>query len=268
MSRAALVWLGLMIVAAIGADLLAPHPFEALDLRHRLAPPVGFGGVWHHPLGTDELGRDMLSRLLAAIRISLTIAFAATLISMVLGVSIGLAAAHCRDRVEQLALLLIDAAAAVPFMILALAVLAFFGNDLVLFVGLMGLYGWERVARIMRGLALAAEGEGYVAAVRDLGAGPARVYLRHVLPNVAGTLIVSATLAFPEVILIESGLSFLGLGVQPPLASLGNMVGYGRDYLEVAPWIPLLPAAVIVLTTLAIGLAGDWLRDRLDPTLR
>ena len=126
---------------------------------------------------------------------------------------------------------------------------------------------WERHARIARGLAIASDGQGYAANVRNLGAGALRVYGAHVLPNIASTLIVSATLAFPEIILLESGLSFLGLGVQPPLTSLGNMVGYAREYLQTAPWILLAPGLTIVLTTLCIGLVGDWLRDRLDPTL-
>jgi peptide/nickel transport system permease protein len=125
----------------------------------------------------------------------------------------------------------------------------------------------KRYARIARGLAISAGQQGYAAAVRQLGATPARIYLRHVLPNIASTLIVSMTLAFPEIILLESGLSFLGLGVQPPETSLGNMVGYGREYLVSAPWIMLSPAAVIVTTTLSVSLVGDWLRDLLDPTL-
>jgi peptide/nickel transport system permease protein len=149
-----------------------------------------------------------------------------------------------------------------------LSVLAFFGNSLVLLVGLMGLFGWERYARISRGLAISANAQGYAAAIRQLGAKPPRVYFTHILPNIASTLIVSMTLVFPEVILLESGLSFLGLGVQPPMTSLGNMVGYGREYLTRAPWIMLCPAATIVLTTLAISVIGDWLRDKLDPTLK
>ncbi len=209
----------------------------------------------------------MLSRLVVSIRISLLIAFGATLLGMLVGATLGLLAAHLRGIVEQAVLLLIDVQAALPFIILALAVLAFFGNALPLLIALLGLYGWERHARLARGLALAAGTQGYVLAVRQIGAGPWRLYLRHVLPNIAATLIVSATLAFPEVILLESGLSFLGLGVQPPMTSLGNMVGYGRGYISNAPWIMLAPSAVIVLTTLAISIAGDWLRDRLDPTV-
>jgi peptide/nickel transport system permease protein len=226
------------------------------------------GGTWRHLLGTDELGRDVLSRLLFSIRMSLTIAFLATLISATIGVTIGFLAAHFRGLVEDVAMALADMQASLPFMIIALAVLAFFGNTLTLFVGLMGIHGWERYARIARGLAISANEQGYAGAVRQLGASPARVYGVHVLPNIAGTLLVSMTLSFPETILLESGLSFLGLGVQPPLTSLGNMVGYGREYLQRAPWILLSPSAIIVLTTLSISIIGDWLRDRLDPTLR
>jgi len=264
----AIGWLVLMLLVAFAADLLSPFPYTALDLRNRLSPPVGLGGVWLHPLGTDELGRDVLSRLITSIRMSLLIAFGATAISAVLGVTLGFLAAHFRGLTEQAVLALVDFQAAMPFLILALAVLAFFGNALPLFICLLGLNGWERYARIARGLAVSAGSQGYAAAVKGLGASPWRVYGRHVLPNIASTLIVSMTLAFPEIILLESGLSFLGLGVQPPMTSLGNMVGYAREYLTRAPWILLAPSSVIVLTTLSVSLLGDWLRDRLDPTLR
>jgi peptide/nickel transport system permease protein len=131
----------------------------------------------------------------------------------------------------------------------------------------MGLYGWERYARITRGLAVSAKSRGFAGAVLQLGARPSRIYLRHILPNIASTLIVSMTLVFPEIILLESGLSFLGLGVQPPMTSLGNMVGYGREYITRTPWILLAPSITIVLTTLSVSVFGDWVRDRLDPTL-
>ena len=261
-------WFVAMLVVAVLADLLAPMPYSQLDLNARLAPPTWSGGGAGHWLGTDELGRDVLSRLLVSIRISLLIAFLSTLLSATLGVLLGFLAAHFRGWVEQVVLTLIDFQASMPFMIIALAVLAFFGNTLPLFIALMGFYGWERFARIARGLTIAANEQGYAAAAREIGASPLRVYGAHVLPNIASTLIVSVTLTFPEVILLESGLSFLGLGVQPPMTSLGNMVGYGREYLQTAPWILLVPSAVIVLTTFSVSMVGDWLRDRLDPTLR
>ena len=264
---AALLWLGLILLVALLADLIRPYGITQMDLRARLRPPVGFGGTWAHMLGTDELGRDVLSRLIVSVRISLMIAFGATVIAAVFGTVMGFLAAHFRGWVEQFVLMLIDFQASMPFLILALSVLAFFGNSLLLFVCLMGMYGWERHARIARGLAIAATAQGYAGAVLQLGARPMRIYLNHVLPNIASTLIVAATLSFPEVVLLESGLSFLGLGVQPPMTSLGNMVGYGREYLTRAPWILLAPSVTIVLTTLSVSLLGDWLRDRLDPTL-
>jgi peptide/nickel transport system permease protein len=263
----AMAWLAGMVLIALFSEVLRPYSITALDLRARLTPPIGFGGTLQHLLGTDELGRDVTSRLIVSIRISLMIAMGATVIAAVLGTTMGFLAAHFRGLVEQFVLMLIDFQASMPFLILALSVLAFFGNALTLFILLMGLYGWERHARIARGLAISANAQGYAAAVRQLGARPLRVYLHHVLPNIASTLIVAATLSFPEVVLLESGLSFLGLGVQPPMTSLGTMVGYGREYLTRAPWILITPSLVIVLTTLSVSLLGDWLRDRLDPTL-
>jgi len=261
------LWVALVLLIALSADLIAPYSYSQLDLLARLTPPVFLGGSTSHWLGTDELGRDVLSRLIFSVRISLLVAFISTLLSAVVGVLMGFAAAHFRGWVEQLVLTLVDFQASMPFMIIALAVLAFFGNTLPLFIALMGFYGWERSARIARGLTIAANEQGYAAAVYDLGASPWRVYVLHILPNIASTLIVSVTLTFPEVILLESGLSFLGLGVQPPMTSLGNMVGYGREYLQTAPWILLAPSLFIVVTTFSVSMLGDWLRDRLDPTL-
>ena len=263
----ALGWIGLTLTMAALADVIMPFSITQLDLSNRLSPPVGFGGDWLHPLGTDELGRDVFSRLVASIRMSMFVAFGATIIGAALGTTLGFLAAQFRGVVEQVVLALVDFSASLPFLILALSVLAFLGNSMWLFIGLLGLHAWERYARIARGLAIAAAGQGYAAAVRQLGASAWRVQMRHVLPNIASTLIVSMTLAFPEIILLESGLSFLGLGVQPPNTSLGNMVGFGREYLTGAPWIMLAPAFVITVTALSISLLGDWLRDKLDPTL-
>ena len=257
-------WLAAMVFVAAFADWLRPYGITAMDLSSRLVGP----GDPQHLLGTDELGRDILSRLIQSIRISLVIAFGATILSAVVGTTLGFAAAKFRGVVEHLVLALADFQAALPFLIMALAVLAFFGSSMWLLICLMGFYGWERYARIARGLAISASAQGYSSAVVQLGAKPSRVYLKHILPNIASTLIVSMTLTFPEIILMESSLSFLGLGVQPPDSSLGNMVGFGREYLTTAPWIMLAPAFVIMLTTLSISLVGDWLRDKLDPTVR
>jgi peptide/nickel transport system permease protein len=165
-------------------------------------------------------------------------------------------------------MMLADAQAAIPFIIVALTIIAFFGTSLTLFVVVVGLYGWQTYARLARAMALSTTRRNYIRAVVALGASPARVYLRHVLPNAAGVLIVNATIGFPEVILLETALSFLGLGIQPPLSSLGSMLSYGRSYLVNAWWIAVLPGIVLSLCTLSVSLIGDWVRDRLDPTLR
>ena len=263
------IWIVIMILVAVLADLIAPYDFKHMDLLDRLRPPIWLeNGTWSHPLGTDDLGRDVLSRIIFSIRISLFVALMGTFIGAVLGTSLGFAAAHFRGRVDDLIMILIDFQAALPFLIPALAVLAFFENSFLLFVLVMGIYGWERYARIVRGLALSASSTGYAVSMRVLGATPARIYLRHILPNVASAIIVNMTLNFPETILVETSLSFLGLGIQPPLTSLGNMVGFGRDYLLTAWWIVVLPSFVIFVASLAFSLLGDWLRDELDPTLR
>ncbi len=263
------IWIVIMILVAVLADVIAPYDYKHMDLLDRLRPPIWLeNGTWSHPLGTDDLGRDVLSRIIFSIRISLFVALMGTFIGAVLGTSLGFAAAHFRGRVDDLIMILIDFQAALPFLILALAVLAFFENSFLLFVLIMGIYGWERYARIVRGLALSARSHGYAVSMQVLGATPARIYLRHILPNVASAIIVNMTLNFPETILVETSLSFLGLGIQPPLTSLGNMVGFGRDYLLTAWWIVVLPSIVIFVTSLAFSLLGDWLRDELDPTLK
>ncbi|MEZ2128002.1 ABC transporter permease [Sinorhizobium sp. CB9] len=263
-----LIWLALMVLISLLAPLITPYDFMATDVHARLKPPFLFGGDASHLLGTDQLGRDVLSRAITSIRISITIAICATLLSTAIGVTLGFVAAYFRGWIDQIILMIVDAQLAMPFMIIAIAVLAFFGNSLVIFVILLGLNGWEQVTRIARGLAISANTQGYAAAARDIGSSPWRIYLRHILPNISATIVVAMTLNIPGVILLESSLSFLGIGLQPPQTSLGNMVGYGRDYIQSAPWIMLMPAVIIVVTTLSVSVMGDWLRDRLDPTLR
>ena len=258
-----------LIVVALGADWIAPYDYQAIDLRGRLVPPFwAEDGSLVHLLGTDDLGRDMLSRLISSVRMSLFVALLGTVIGAILGTTLGFLAAHFGGWVDDLVMAAIDFQAALPFMILALAIVATLGNSLVLFIALMGIYGWERYARLTRGLTLSAVTHGYAVAVRTLGAGPVRIYGRHILPNIANALIVNMTLNFPQTILLETSLSFLGLGIQPPLTSLGNMVGFGRDYLLTAWWIAVFPALAIFLATLAMSILGDWVRDKLDPTLQ
>jgi len=264
----AALWLLFMIFVAVSASHISPYEYSAIDLRARLQAPAGMeGGDWKHVFGTDNLGRDVLSRLIFSIRLSLLVAFLGTVIGAILGTSLGFLAAHFRGWVDDVVMAAIDFQAALPFFIIALALLAFLGNSLMLFIALMGLYGWERYARLTRGLALSARTHGYAVAVNTLGATPTRIYLRHILPNISSALIVNMTLNFPGTVILETSLSFLGIGIQPPMTSLGNMLGFGRDYLTTAWWIAVLPGITIFLATLAMSILGDWVRDRLDPTL-
>nr|WP_275981997.1 ABC transporter permease [Frigidibacter sp. ROC022] len=256
-----------VVLTALFAGWLSPYPPTEQDLLARLTPPVFAGGTWAHPLGTDTLGRDILSRLFHGMRVSLSLALAGTVIGAALGTLLGFLAAAIGGIFEDVVMALVDFQASLPFLIIALAVLAFLGSSLTLFVMLMGLYGWETYARLSRGMVLSAQERDHIAAIRSLGAKPLRVYLRHIFPNIAPVLIVQLTLNFPEIILAETSLSFLGLGLQPPHTSLGMMLGDGRDYLIVAWWIAVLPGMTIFLTTLSISILGDWVRDRLDPKL-
>ncbi len=257
-----------VMLVFIFADVLAPFHYTTQDLPNRLKPPSFLGGPEQYLLGTDELGRDILSRLIYATRISIFVAILGTGIGAVLGTFLGFVAAHFRGWVEETLMMLVDAQASLPFLLIALAVLAFFGNSFTLFIIIMGINGWENYARLTRGMVLSANTHGYAVAVRSLGAKPSTVYFRHILPNIRSVLIVHFTFTFPSTILLETSLSFLGLGIQPPLTSLGQMLGAGRAHLLLSWWIAVLPGTMIFITTLSISIIGDWLRDRLDPTLR
>lgn len=261
-------WLVLIVVAAIFAEFIAPYGYAEQSLLKRLKPPSFMDGLPEYFLGTDNLGRDVLSRVIYAMRTSILIALMGTVIGATVGTLMGIIAAHFRGWVDDVIMMLVDFQASIPFLIVALAVLAFFGNNFVLLVVLIGLFGWDGYARIARGLVLSTNGQGYAFAIRTLGVHPAKVYWRHVLPNMMGIIMVQVTLNFPEIILLETSLSFLGLGVQPPGTSLGLLLGEGRNYLATAWWIGIPAGVVIFLTTLAISLLGDWLRDKLDPNLQ
>ena len=262
---AAAAYMAVLIGVALFAGILTGAEPMVSDLRARLVPPVGFGGTWAHPLGTDELGRDMVARLLLSVRISLFVAIVGTLIGAILGTALGLVSAWRGGFVDDAIMMLVDVQASLPFIIIALAVIAFLGAGLSLFVVVVGLFGWERYARIARGMTLSAREDGYAAATAHLGAGPFRVYAQHILPNILSALLVTLTVNFPETMLLETSLSFLGLGIQPPNTSLGTMLGDGRTYLVTAWWIAVVPGIVISLAAFSMSILGDWLRDSLDP---
>jgi peptide/nickel transport system permease protein len=254
----------MLLLAAVFADELAPFGYNDQDLFLRLRPPAFLGGPSGRLLGTDELGRDVFSRLLFSLRFSFLTALAGTMVGAALGTTIGFLAAHFRGPTEEVLGILIDFQAAMPFMIFALAAFAIMGNSLGLLVFLLGIYGWETYARLTRGLVLAAANGGYVEALESLGYHPLRVYARHVLPNIASALLVQITLNFAGIILLEGGLSFLGVGIQPPLTSLGLMIGNGRSFIMTAWWIATFPGLAIFLTALTVSVLGDGLRDALD----
>lgn len=256
-----------MVLVALLAPLIAPYDFAQQNLLKRLRPPVFWGGEWGYPLGTDNLGRDILSRLIYGIRTSIAVALAGTVIGALLGSVLGYIATRRRGLIDETIMMLVDVQAALPAFFIAIACIALVGSNLWIFIILVSLEGWERYTRLVRGLVLSQQASGYVMAVRALGASAARVDIRHVLPNIAASLVVQMSITFPWVILLETSLSFLGLGIQPPGTSLGQMLGSGRNYLLQAWWIAVLPGLAIFLTTMAMSLMGDWLRDRLDPTL-
>lgn len=263
-----LIFIALLLAVFCLADVLAPYDYRTQALRLRLAPPFFLGGTSAHWLGTDELGRDILSRLLYAIRFSILVALGGTMIGAVVGTLLGFIAAHFRGWVEEVIMMLTDVQASLPFILIALALIAVFGGSFMLFILIMGFYGWEVFARLTRGVVISANTQGYAMAVTALGAPPWHIYARHILPNILSVLIVQFTLNFPQVILLETSLSFLGLGIRPPLTSLGQMLGAGRAFLTTAWWIAIFPGSVIFLTTMSISIMGDWIRDRLDPSLR
>jgi len=252
-----------LALLAIMAPAIAPWDPNRPDVRKILDPPSG-----RHLLGTDQLGRDVLSRMLFGARVSLAVGFVSVGIAATIGILLGSAAGYHGGAVDASIMRVVDLMLVFPRFFLLLAVLAFLKPSIWTIMAVIGLTGWMGVARLVRAEFLALKEREFVVWSQSIGASASRIIWRHILPNAMAPVLVAMTLGIPAAILTESGLSFLGLGVQPPMTSLGNMVGYGREYLTRAPWIMLCPAATIVLTTLAISIIGDWLRDKLDPTLK
>jgi peptide/nickel transport system permease protein len=263
------VIVGLVIMAAVAAPLLATSDPIDQDLTVVLKPPFWLeDGSVQHPLGTDHLGRDVYSRLVYGAQISLTISVLAALLGAVVGVVAGLVAGYHGGRLGAIIMRIVDLNLAFPLILLALAVVALLGANLKNLVIVMTITTWMIYARVVRGLTLALREREFVQAVRALGAHDARIIARHVLPNLLAPILVIWTLEVARVILMESALSFLGLGVPPPTPTWGRMLAEGRDYLTVAGWISIFPGIAIMVTVLGINFLGDGLRDLLDPQLR
>lgn len=260
--------LACLFAAALLAPVIAPYDMREQDLLARLQPPSWLGGAEGHWLGTDHLGRDVLSRLLHALRTTLGVATLGTLIGLALGSALGLAAGLAGGWVDELIMFLVDVQVSVPFVLVALTAIALGGTSKAVLVLVVGLAGWEVYARVVRGQVLALGRLPFVEAARALGATGGRIALRHLLPSVSTSLVVLATANFTHVMLLESALSFLGIGVRPPDTSLGAMLGTTRDYLLTDWTLPAAPAATLVLLSVAVSVLGDWARDRLDPRQR
>lgn len=257
--------LAFVSIVALVAPLIAPYePVTHGDIvATRLQSPS-----LSHPMGTDRFGRDVLSRVIYGARISLSIGFVAVAIGTALGTAVGAVAGYFGGLADTLLMRLTDAFLSFPRLILLIVVVALFDPTIVVVVSVLGLTGWMGIARIVRGEVLSLREREFVLAARALGMTDARILGRHILPNALAPVIVFATLGIGNTILIEAGLSFLGLGVQPPTPSWGAMISEGRDALLTGWWMATFPGLAVVLTVVAFNLFGDGLRDALDPRLR
>ena len=258
-----------IVITAVAAPWLAPYSPIEVDITHRLGPPAWMeGGKIQHLLGTDQIGRDLLSRMIYGGRVSLLIGVFAVLVSSTIGVLLGLAAGYFGPRVDWTIMTVVNVMLTFPFVLLALAVIAVLGPSLVNMVIVLGVADWPLYARVIRAETLAIRERDFITAGRALGMSHLRIIFRQILPNLVSVIVVIATLQVARVIILESFLSFLGLGVQPPTPAWGNMLGEGRVYMLNSWWIAAFPGAAIFVTTLAINLMGNALRDWLDPHMK
>jgi peptide/nickel transport system permease protein len=254
------------ILVAILAPVLAPTNPDKMDLRGRFAPPtLTLSDVGKHPLGADQIGRDILSRVIVGSRITFTVAGTAVLIGAIVGVWLGLLAGYFGGWTERIIMRLADMQLSIPLMLFALIIIAALGPSLVNLIVVLALTGWTRFARITRGEVLSLREREFVHAARATGGRPLRILAQHVVPNAVGPIIVYATLTVPAVMLEEAFLSFLGLGVQPPMASWGSLASEGAANLDVRPWLILFPGLALTVTLFSLNFLGDGLRDALDP---
>ncbi|MBA2627416.1 MAG: ABC transporter permease [Gemmatimonadales bacterium] len=250
-----------MIAAALVGPVFLPSPVEQPDIEHASQAPTAA-----HPMGTDQLSRDVMSRVANGARVSLAVAAIAVTLSVTLGALVGLTAGYFGGATDAIAMRIVDAALAIPRLFLLLLLLAMWETiPPAAFVLVVGVTGWFGTSRLVRAEVLRLRAAEYVDAARGLGAAAGRIMFRHLLPNALGPLLVAATLGVGEVILLEAGLSFLGLGLRPPRPSWGGMIYDGRAVLMSAPWASIFPALAITITVLSVNLIGDALREAVDP---
>ena len=266
---AAAVILLLIVASAVFAPWISPHDPLAVNIRHRLGPPAWMeGGTREHLLGTDQVGRDLLSRMIYGGRVSLVVSVFAVILSATIGVLLGLAAGYAGRRTDWTIMTIVNVMLTFPFVLLALSVIAVLGPNLVNMIIVLGVAGWPIYARVVRAETMAIREREFVIAGRALGMSHLRIVVRQILPNLVSAIVVIATLQVAQVIIAESFLSFLGLGIQPPTPAWGNMLGEGRLYMLNSWWIATFPGLAIFVTTLVINLMGNALRDWLDPHLK
>ena len=263
-----IVILSVLIVSAVFAPLIAPHDAKLGDLSDRHIPPMLFGGTSEHILGTDGLGRDILSRIVHGARISVAVAVVALSVGGVIGTLLGVVSGYAGGWVDEFIMRIVDIKFAVPLILIALALAGILGPSFGLLLGLLSFLIWGHFARQVRAEVLVIVTMDYVAAARSCGASPVQIMYRHIFPGVISIVVVVGTLQVGAVVLAEASLSFLGAGVPSPTPAWGSMVAEGRLYIDTAWWVSLIPGVVIGLLVTAVTLLGDWLRDRLDPRLR
>ncbi|MEX2535091.1 MAG: ABC transporter permease [Trueperaceae bacterium] len=257
------------VLTALFAPWLAPHDPRLVDITLRLKPPFWLdGGTGAHPLGTDQLGRDLLSRIIVGTRSSLIVAGSAVLITSIVGGLTGMVAAYFGGWVDQVISRLVDIQLAFPSLLLAITIMAVTTPSLTAVVVVLAIAGWVVPCRIVRSRTLAVAGQEFVTGAVATGASHRHILLRHLFPNVLPTLITIGTLQAAHFVLAEAALSFLGLGLPPAIPSWGGIMNQGRDYIELAWWIETFPGIAIVILVSGLGLVGDWVRDALDPRMR
>jgi ABC-type dipeptide/oligopeptide/nickel transport system permease subunit len=260
---------GLVVIAAVFAEQLALHDPTEQNLRASKMPPAwAEEGSWDYPLGTDNLGRDIYSRIIYGSRVSLTVGFFGVLIAGGLGLLVGLVSGYAGGRVDGAIMTVVNVVLALPYLLFVVFIAGVLGRSLLNVILIFGITDSPIFARITRGEVLRMRESGYVESAVSVGAKPGRILFQHILPNLIGPLITVATFEMSAMIIYEAGLSFLGLSVPPSVPSWGNMLEAGRKYLTTSPWIATFPGIAIMFGSLGMNLMGDWLRDVLDPRLR
>jgi peptide/nickel transport system permease protein len=263
------VILALLVIAGVLAPVLSPHEPTYPDLLARGTPPMCMeGGTSDYPLGTDNIGRDIYSRLLHGARISLLVVSIATVSGLVVGTTLGLLAGYLGRHIDEIIMRIVDVWYSVPFIMVALILVVVFGKSTTMMMVLLALLAWTAYVRNVRAEVLTLKELDYVSMARISGASTARILIRHILPGVVNTIIVIGTLRVGQLILAESVLSFLGAGIPPPQPAWGVMVSDGRNFLATLWWISFIPGFAIFLVVMSFNFLGDWLRDKLDPRLR